>query len=159
MELSHPDVLIDLGSVAKGYIADRMAQYMKSKGVLSGLIDARGDIVVFGKRDSIIEIAHPRKPDESITKINIKNHGVATSGDYNQYDKSFDKSHIINQKNYISVTVIAPTLMQADLYATALFVLHESEVEKFAHQNKKIKALCIDKMMRSKKFNGFEEII
>jgi thiamine biosynthesis lipoprotein ApbE len=86
--------------------------------------------------------------------VKVKDSGIATSGDYNQYDKRFDKSHIINQKDCISVTTIAPKLVEADLYATALFVVPEKEVKKLV--GKDIKALCIDKGMKISKYNSIE---
>lgn len=159
VELLHPDVLIDFGSIAKGYIADKMAEVLKSGGVISGLIDARGDIIAFGEHESIIEVQHPREKEKSVLPIKIKNEGVATSGDYSQYHKNFDNCHIINKSDFISVTATAPTLMEADAYATAIFVTPETKVEKLLKNNKKIKILCIDNNLKIKKYNKFDEVI
>ena len=152
VELLNPDVQVDLGSIAKGYITDKMAEIIINNGIISGLIDSRGDIRIFGERE--IEIQHPRDKNKEIGTIKLKDCGVATSGDYKQYDKSFDKSHIINQKDNISVTTVSSRLAEADLYATALFVIPEKEVKSIL--NKNVKALCINKNLEIKKYNNFE---
>jgi FAD:protein FMN transferase len=159
IELKHPDVHIDLGSIAKGYITDKMAEVLEKGGIVSGLIDSRGDIRIFGTEEKEIAIQHPRKREEIIGRIKIKDSGIATSGDYNQYNKSFEESHIINKGDYISVTVIAPTLTEADLYATSVIVLPEKEVEKLLQKNKKIGVLCIGKDLKTKIYNKFPIVL
>lgn len=62
--------------------------------------------------------------------------GVATSGDYNQYDGTFERSHILNATDAVSVTVVAKALEKADLLATAIFVSDRKQIEKIM---KKIK--------------------
>ncbi len=159
IELLHPDVMIDLGSIAKGYIADKLAEMLREKGILSGLIDARGDIILFGEEEQIIEIQHPRDKEKNFREIKVRNCGIATSGDYNQYSKNFENSHIINKNELISVTTLAPTLMEADLYATAIIVTPKEKIENLLNRNKKIKALCIDKNLSTIEFNNFEEVV
>lgn len=157
VRLLHEAVLIDLGSIAKGYIGDKLAEIIVSKGILSGLIDARGDIVSFGD-ESEIEIQHPREREKSIGKIKVRNAGIATSGDYSQYNKSFDESHIINKRDFISVSVIAPTLMEADMYATAVFVTPKEKVKSLLDKNKNVKVFCIDRDLNPVCYNKFEVI-
>jgi thiamine biosynthesis lipoprotein len=159
VELKNKDVLIDLGSIAKGYITDKMGDVLKKSGVISGLIDSRGDILVFGEEEREIAIQHPREREKSMGRIKVKDGGIATSGDYNQYNKSFDESHIINKKDYISVTVVAPTLTEADLYATVLMVTAKKEIKKLLDKNKKISALCIDKGLKTEIYNNFPRIL
>lgn len=156
--LNHPDVLIDLGSIAKGYITDKIADFLIDKGIEEFLIDSRGDILVSGENIKKIGIQDPRKKDELINYIEIKDRAIATSGDYSQYSESFDKSHIINQNDSISVTVIAKTLEEADVYATALFVLGKSEIERILKE-KNIQALIMDRKLNLKYYNGFENLI
>ncbi|MBI5392489.1 FAD:protein FMN transferase [Candidatus Woesearchaeota archaeon] len=157
--LSNADIIVDLGSIAKGYITDKIAEFIQSKGVVSGLIDARGDISVFGKQKRIIYVQHPRENDKFISALKLKNVGVATSGDYNQFDKDYDKCHIINQRDYISVTVVAPTVMEADAYATAIFVMPKNDVKKLVRDNKHIKVLCITKNLNIEIYNNLKEDI
>ena len=155
--LAHEDVMIDLGSIAKGYIADKMAYYLKSKGVMSGIIDARGDIVVFGETEQHIDIRHPRSRDMNLKSIRLKNSSVATSGDYNQFVLDYDHSHILNKKDVISVTVIAPSLMIADVYASILFVTKERQDIMNMPQAEEIQAMTVDNNMKIEYYNGFEK--
>ncbi len=155
IELKNKEVIIDLGSIAKGYITDKMADFLQSKGISAGLIDSRGDIRIFGNDQIEIAIQHPRDKEKFIEKIKLSNKGVATSGDYKQFNENFDKSHIINKKEFISVTVVAESLTEADLFATALMVLPKNKAEELLKKNKKIRALSIDKDLKVVRYNDF----
>ncbi len=156
--LNNPDVLIDLGSIAKGYIGDRLAEFLKEKGIENFLIDARGDIIASGSMQHNIGIQHPRDKSKMFSSIKLKNQAVATSGDYNQFDKSPYSSHILNQNDSISITVIAPTLEEADIYATALFVSDYKTRANMLKNNKDIKVLIIKKNLDKVNYNNFEEV-
>jgi len=154
--LNNPDVLIDLGSIAKGFIVDKMAETLENEGVVSGIVEGRGDIRIFGDRIENISIQHPRIKDEIIKTIKVKNCGIATSGDYNQYYGNFNKSHIINSLDLSSVTVVAPTLTLSDAFATAFFV---SKDIKLLDKYRDVKMMTIDKNMNITYYNGFEELL
>ena len=158
VDLLHDDVAIDLGSVAKGYITDRMADVFIDKGVENFLIDSRGDIVVKGDVPHRIGIKDPRS-DNEISIIGLQDASVATSGDYMQYKDDFSVSHIINQKDVSSVTVVAKSLIEADFFATLLFVSSEDNIDKILFDNKEIKAYIVDRYNNIKMFNGFESLI
>jgi len=157
--LTKEDILIDLGSVAKGYITDKLISFLKERGIEEGMIDSRGDISFFGEKHWKIGIQHPRNKEKTICNVELANCTIATSGDYNQYCKDFKKSHILNQTELISITVVAPTLMEADIYATALFVLDKSERDKLIIENKNIQVFALNESLNSKNYNGFEELI
>ncbi len=146
----HPDILIDLGSIAKGYVVDKMVSYLKAQGVISGLIDARGDIRVFGVNQSI-DIQHPRHAEQIIASLSVRD-AIATSGDYNQYHGSYKNSHILNQEELISVTVLAKTLTTADAFATVLFVCRQEERERIIRRNN-LTALTVDTNLEVKRYN------
>jgi len=118
--LANEKAAIDLGSIAKGYIVDRLVDFMRDKGVEEGLIDGRGDIRVFGNREHLIGIQHPRE-DRIIDTVAVRDKAIATSGDYMQYIGNYDQSHIVGNQ-LASVTVIADTLENADLFATVISV-------------------------------------
>lgn len=158
IELTHKDALIDLGSIAKGHITDRLSDFLKSNKIDNFLIDSRGDIIASGSPNYIIEIQHPRDQTKLMSVI-LKNQGIATSGDYKQFHGTFDKSHIINSNNLISVSVIASTLEEADVYATAIFVSSEKEIQNMIRDNKNIKVLTIDKNLNQKMYNNFRSIV
>ncbi|MGV8086942.1 MAG: FAD:protein FMN transferase [Candidatus Woesearchaeota archaeon] len=156
INLNNDDVIIDLGSIAKGFIVDKMIEILIKEGVISGLVDGRGDIRIFGEKKEIIGIQHPRDKDKIIANINVTNCAIATSGDYNQYYKTYDTSHIINSLDFSSVTVVAENLTLADGFATAFFV---SKSDKLLEKYKDIKVMTISKDLNIKYYNGFEELI
>jgi FAD:protein FMN transferase len=143
--------------LAKGYIVDQMIENLKSQGVISGLIDGRGDMCLFGEHTLTVGIQHPRDKEKIIKKIRLNNASVATSGDYNQYNNSFDNCHILDKKDLISVTVVAPSLILADVLATAIFV--SSDIQRLIAVNKNAKVMTIDKDLDIKYYNKFEELL
>jgi thiamine biosynthesis lipoprotein len=157
--LTNNDVMIDLGSIAKGYIVDKIADNLIENGVISGLVDGRGDMRVFGEREEIIGIQHPRDKGKIIASIKLSNMAVATSGDYNQYVGTFETSHIINPKDLISISVINKSASISDAFATLLFVCDKKTRESIIAKNKDIMVLTIDSNLKLKSYNGFEKII
>jgi len=149
VRLLNDEVQIDLGSIAKGYIVDKITNFLKEQGLSSGFVDGRGDIIVFGENPQTISIEHPRKKGESIESLQIKNSGIATSGDYNQFNKDFENSHIINN-NLSSVTVIANTLEEADLLATMIAVVDEDKIKELSRRPGVKKIIIYDKEMNRK---------
>jgi FAD:protein FMN transferase len=158
VELANEDVFIDLGSIAKGYIVDKMIDYADKAGVENSYINARGDIKVKGNRIEIVAVQHPRDRKKTIHPIRLENAAIATSGDYNQFNGSFDKSHIIGQKEIISATVVSDNLMEADVFATLFCVLGKEESENIIMKNQKIKVLLIDNELGEHSYNGFENL-
>lgn len=143
--LTHADALIDLGSIAKGYITDKLIAYLEEAGIVSGVIDARGDLRLFGDRTETVGIQHPR--DNTHLSFTLTNNAVATSGDYNQYHTSYEKSHLIGAHHYVSVTVIADTLAEADAAATCLSLLDKTDAAAFLNRHPHLRVLSYDNAM------------
>jgi thiamine biosynthesis lipoprotein len=120
--LKNKDVLLDLGSAAKGYIGDKLMEFIKGLGVKNAFIDLRGDIIISAAHKRKVGVQHPRVREKTISSFMLKDGAVATSGDYNQYFGDYSKSHILCSKDIISSTVIAGTLLEADILATCIFV-------------------------------------
>ena len=158
VELTHPDVTIDLGSIAKGFIADRMLEFAIDRGVESAFIDARGDMRITGPRMEVIDIQHPREENRTLRPFVLENMAVATSGDYKQYSGSFSTSHIMNPRDIASVTIVAPTTMEADAIATAVFVTGMEESRALLTSIPHAKALIIATDGKEITLNGFEDL-
>jgi FAD:protein FMN transferase len=161
ISLMHKDVEIDLGSIAKGYIADQLVEFMKELGIEAGFVDARGDMKIFGKISEVIVIQHPRDSEKTIHPFILENHSVATSGDYNQCYGSFDKCHIVNKDgsaDIISVTVAGESLSDADAIATCIFLLGTKAAEEFAKKIPLYKIFLIDRSLKEYMYNGFESL-
>ncbi|MBN1816553.1 MAG: FAD:protein FMN transferase [Sedimentisphaerales bacterium] len=127
---------LDLGGIAKGYAIDRAVQAIKDTGALGGLADIGGDLKCFGmpppgKQYWTIGLQDPQKEEDILLKLGLNEIAVATSGDYRRFILVGPQrhSHIINPatrdsaKGLTSVTVIAPSAVDADALATAVTVL------------------------------------
>ncbi len=127
------DMELDFGSIAKGFIIDRVVDFIKEHEVYYGHINAGGDIRVFGesRKETTVGIQHPRESGAVITVLGVSDRAVVTSGDYERYFE-FDGvryHHIINPltgypvKGIYSVTVIAPNATIADVLSTTAFLM------------------------------------
>ena len=127
---------VDLGGIAKGHIIDRGVDVLREAGIQSGIIEAGGDLRIFGKHPIRekwnIAIRHPRSNEGAFFGVLATEEiSIATSGDYERYFYKDGKRyhHILDpQTGYpaegcISVTVVAESALLADAYATAVFVL------------------------------------
>ncbi len=139
---------LDVGGIAKGYIAQRVIDYLKTNGIQQALADAGGDIVMSGapmnSKGWLIGVNLPEATDELVkNKLQLANCAVATSGDVYQY---FEKegvkySHIINPltgygvTSLRNVTIIAKTGATADWLATACSILPIKQAKALALSN------------------------
>ena len=127
-------VCIDLGGIAKGYAIDRAVDCLREAGVCGGMVELGGDLACFGRQADgqpwHVEIRHPHRLD-SLARLHIVDRAVATSGNYERYTEIEGRrySHIVDPRTCLpadaaeSVTVVAPTAMTADIWATAISVL------------------------------------
>jgi thiamine biosynthesis lipoprotein len=128
-----PGMMIDLGGITVGYALDKVYDVLKTMGINAGLIDAGGDIICFGDKIYNIGIKNP-KGEGLIKTVQLKNQSISTSGNYEKFVEQDNKKycHIINPKTgnaiadtanaLTSVTIIADKCVDADAYATAVFV-------------------------------------
>ena len=121
---------IDLGAVAKGYIADRVREYLQTKNVTSAIIDLGGNVYALGKKnDGSLWRIGIRKPfsDREADVVETADCSVVTSGVYQRYFKANGKlyHHILRSSDGMpcdtglySVTVIAESSEQCDALST-----------------------------------------
>lgn len=142
------ELSLDLSSIAKGYAVDKLAEYLESEGVKNYLVEVGGEIRVAGLsgRGDPWRIAI-EKPDggarEVASAISLSDIAIATSGDYRNFFELDGKrfAHIIDPRNghpvehdLVSVTVLHPSAMIADAWATALTVLGADEAMALASE-------------------------
>ncbi len=144
---------IDLGGIAKGYIADRVLEYFSESGVESGIIDLGGNIIVFGERDFNVGIKKPFSADELAATVSVRNKTVVTSGIYERYIKSGSKlyHHILNPKtgypaktDLYSATIISDSSLDADALATVCVLLGHEEAKSLIEIIPDTEAIFID---------------
>ncbi len=146
---------VDLGGIAKGYALDVGMRTLRRAGFSSVIIDAGGDIRLSGShagRPWRIGIRDPRRPGEVIGALSLSGeYGIATSGDYERYFffHGTRYHHILDPhtgkpaRRYRSVTVIAPSAVEADAWSTALFVGGPSALP--SHMRREWMILTIDR--------------
>ena len=128
-------LMLDLGAVAKGLAVDMAARELSE--LENFAVDAGGDMYLAGEnvegKEWAVGIRHPRERDEIIETLRVSDAAVCTSGDYERVITSGpdadSQHHIVDPRSgtsatdVASVTVVAPTAMVADAFATAAFVL------------------------------------
>jgi thiamine biosynthesis lipoprotein len=154
--LKEKGMRIGFGGIGKGYAANRAKQVMMAMdGVKGGVVNASGDLVVWGDNGSAeswkIQISDPKDINKSLGTIGIKNASVVTSGDYEKYFTHHDKryAHIIDPSTGIptsgvkSATVVCPDAELGDALATSIFVLGPTEGIALINRLKNTEALII----------------
>jgi FAD:protein FMN transferase len=159
-------VQLDLGGIAKGYIADQLMLIIKDAGISQAAVIIGGETVLAdpppgkdGWRIGIEDTEH--KISGTLT---LANTCLSTSGDsYQFYQQDGQrKSHLIDpttkksKTNRLNVTTIAPTAMQAD--ATALRILPTEKSLPLANQQPHLQALFIPHQEAPLKTNNFPAI-
>ena len=129
-----PGMGLDFGGVAKGWAAHQAMKRLQLDG--PALVDAAGDIAISGPRAGGIPwqigVADPFHPDEEIETLFLHENGVATSGkDRRRWLRGgVLHHHIIDphtnksaETDLLTVTVIAPNVMEAEAAAKTAFIL------------------------------------
>ena len=135
--LAKKGMAINLGAVAKGYIADLMIEYLKKRGVDAGLINLGGNVLTFGDAKHNpdlmwrIGIQNPVEPrGNHLFTIGIKNQSVVTSGIYerNYTENGKTYHHILNPKtgypvetNVAGLSIISTASVDGEIWTTRLF--------------------------------------
>ncbi len=142
------DLAIDLNGIAKGYAVDRLAAMLEAQSASAYLIDIGGELRAKGhKPDGGLWQVGIEKPSVGAPEVHrvvaLKNHGIATSGDYRTFSTidGLKYTHVIDPRtcapvthSLASVTVIAEDTMTADALSTALMVMGPEEGYRFADQ-------------------------
>jgi thiamine biosynthesis lipoprotein len=79
VRFADPAVQIDLGGIAKGFAVDRAVDALRRHGITDGLVNAGGDLRVFGPRPHLIDIRDPRQPERTIFRVALRNAALASS--------------------------------------------------------------------------------
>lgn len=147
---------IGFGAIGKGYAADKAKDLLMSNGVVSGIINASGDMNTWGKQPDgnewKVAITNPLDKNKVFALLPITNGAVVTSGNYEKY-VNFNNvryTHIIDPRTgypatgIISVTVFAPKAELADALATSVFVMGKEVGLNRIEQLPKVECIIID---------------
>lgn len=118
-----PDGAADPTGIVKGWAADRASLILTAGGAGSHSVNAAGDIRLSGRpapgRDWSVGIAHPHRSGLLVAAVEATDVGVATSGSAEQGRHIIDPRTGRPAAGVASATVVGPTLVRADGYATA----------------------------------------
>lgn len=134
--LTDPDAMLDLGFIAKGYIADVLKEYLLSAGIDSAILNLGGNVLCVGSKNHQpfqIGIQYPFGDNATpILTIPVSDQSVVTSGVYERYFRLEDTlyHHILStttgmpvDNSLLSVTILSDSSMEGDALSTTCFVL------------------------------------
>ncbi len=132
-----PETTLDLGAIAKGYIADEIKEHLIKRGVKSAVINLGGNVLCIGSKPNgepfKIGLKKPfAEESETFAIANITDMSVVTSGVYERYFELDGKHyhHILNpetgypyENNLLSVTILSKSSADGDGLSTTCFSL------------------------------------
>lgn len=154
--LKEPGMLIGFGGIGKGYAADRAKQVMVQAGVKDGIVNAAGDLTVWGTQPNgkawTIGIADPDRKHLPFASLMLSDTSVATSGNYEKFAivGGVKYSHTIDPKTGYpvrgikSVTIICSSAELADALATPVTVMGIEAGLGLINQMKHVACIIID---------------
>ncbi|MCD7817676.1 MAG: FAD:protein FMN transferase [Lachnospiraceae bacterium] len=170
--LSDPEAEIDLGSIAKGYIADCLKEYLISEGIESALINLGGNVLTVGtKPDGSNWKIGIRKPfgessSDLIAVVQTADMSVITSGTYERYFEvdGVIYHHILDtgtgyptDNGLTSVTILSESSTEGDALSTTCFVLGLEEGLDLIESIDGVEALFITEDLEMYRSSGFPD--
>jgi thiamine biosynthesis lipoprotein len=148
---------------------DRASHLLTTHGIKNHLINAGGDIRTSGSRKEgkpwTVAIEDPRKKQQFPDIIHLTDGAVATSGNYEIYfDRERMFHHIVDPFTghspllATSVSVVAPTVMDADALSTSVFVLDPSRGTRFVDSLPNCECFIVTKAGEKFKSQGWKSV-
>lgn len=147
---------IDLGGIAKGWIVERAAQLLNKYVDICG-VSAGGDIMFIGRpldgMDWDVYLEDPRSPTQTLAQLHIPSGAVATSSIMKRTWRQGEqvRHHLIDPRtgepartDWLSVTVIAPSLIEAEVYAKAVLIAGEKELHNLLIPKQGLTFIAVD---------------
>ena len=167
--LNNPNAGIDLGFIAKGYIADKMKEYLLSNGVENALINLGGNILCVGSKPDksafVLGIQEPfSQGTSSIPNVSVHDKSLVTSGVYERcfYANDILYHHILDTKTGYpidnglwSVTILSDSSMEGDAYSTMCLCLGLEDSMELIEKTEGMEALFITADMKMYYSSGF----
>jgi len=155
------DIGLDLGSIAKGYAVDQIAELIRTGGWTDFLVEIGGEVYASGLRKDgrqwKVGVNLPDKHaacNQVYKVVNLKDAALATSGDYRNFFEIKQKrySHIIDPRNgypigngVVSVSIMTETCTLADGLATAVMVMGREKGLELVNRLNRVECLIIIK--------------
>lgn len=158
--LSKEGMRIDLGALAKGYIADKLKEFLIEQGVQSGIIDLGGNILTIGENPTFhrpwrIGIQNPALDrGKHVAVIEVSDASVVTSGIYERqlvvdgktYHHIFDRTTgYPMETELVSITIVAEKSVDCEIWTTRLFGQNPYDIIEEIEQQPGLEAFVITK--------------
>lgn len=170
--LEKPGMGIELGAIAKGFIADKLKEYLKENGVTSGTVNLGGNVLCIGKKPDNspfrIGIQHPfENRNEVITAVKAEDISVVSSGIYERYFIQDGKMyhHILDpstgypyNNGLVAVTIISGKSVDGDALSTTCFAMGLEKGLEFASSLENVYAVFITEDEKLHYSEGFKEM-
>jgi len=147
VHITNPEARVDLGGITVGYVLDEVVALLRSRGQKNFMIDIGGDIFVSGYNPQgkpwCCGIRDPLKQDAMIEYLALSDKSVTTSGNYLRPHIIDPQTHLPATGSVLSVTVIAPTGLDADALATAFFIMGIEKTRAFISARPDIEAVFV----------------
>ncbi len=175
VQIDEAHVRISLGGIAKGYAVDQAAKVLQGAGIDSYYVQAGGDLYTHGEKPDgspwQAGIRDPRGAEgDYFALMPVSDHAFSTAGDY-------ERSYVIDGKRYHhiidphtgypatasrSVTIWAPTALQADAIDDAVFILGPAKGLALVESIDGVGAVIVDssnKVWTSKRLEGHVSMV
>lgn len=158
IELEEPGMVLDLGSIGKGYAADQVSLYLQKHDLTSALINLGGSsiIAVGGKPGGADWNVGLQDPDQSrgsqLGTLKINNETIDSSGVYERYfmQGGVRYHHILDprtgyptQNGLMSITIVSDNATDADALSTAAFVMGLKDGMAYIEKQKGVEAFFV----------------
>jgi thiamine biosynthesis lipoprotein len=151
---------LDPSGLVKGWAIARAAAILDAHGFRDYFIDAAGDVWTRGHSAPGVPwrvgIRHPVEKDKVARVILATDLAVATSGTYEKGAHIIDPRTSTPATQLVSMTVVGPSIIEADVYATATFVMGLAGLD-FIERRAGYEAYAIDPDMRGHWTTGFDD--
>ena len=169
--LSKEGMRIDLGALAKGYIADKLKEFLVEQGVQSGIIDLGGNILTIGENPTFhrpwrIGIQNPvLGRGEHVAVIAVSDASVVTSGIYERqlvvdgktYHHIFDRTTGYPMETELaSITIVAEKSVDCEIWTTRLFGQNPHDIIEEIEQQPGLEAFVITKNQKMMYTSGIQ---
>lgn len=157
--LSDPQMLLDVGAIAKGYAVEAVAKYLEDKGVTGYLLNVGGNVRTLGMAGDgdkpwNVGIENPDREDTEkpyIEYLHLSGQSLVTSGSYQRYYEVdgvryhhiIDPDTLMPGTNYRSVSVLTGDSGLADAFSTALFLMPYEQGKALVESTQGVEAMWV----------------
>ncbi len=168
--LQDSEMRLDVGAIAKGFVADKIATLLRSLGYDSVAISLGGNVITIGKRadgnDWSIGIQDPFDQNGTVLSTKLVDTSLVTSGDYERfyyhegkkYHHIIDPDTLMPAEYFSSVSIVCKTSTMADALSTALFCMPYEQGLALVEGLDSVEALWITRDGTRYMSSGFDEV-